>query len=84
MLAFTGDVQVWQVYSMALFLGLATAVDNPTRQSFVTELVGRDRLRNAISMVSSTFQLGSLIGPALGGLLLGTDRHRLGLRAQRG
>ncbi|WP_328321968.1 MFS transporter [Kribbella sp. NBC_00382] len=71
-LAFTGQVQVWQVYSLALFLGLATAVDNPTRQSFVTELVGKQRLRNAISMVSSTFQLGSLIGPALGGALLGT------------
>jgi len=35
-LAFTGQVQVWQVYMMALILGLATAVDNPTRQSFVT------------------------------------------------
>ncbi|TDO44591.1 putative MFS family arabinose efflux permease [Kribbella sp. VKM Ac-2527] len=70
-LAFTGDVQVWQVYTMALALGLATAVDNPTRQSFVTELVEKDRLRNAISMVSSTFQLGSLIGPALGGAMVG-------------
>ena len=70
-LALTGDVHVWQVYSLALILGLATAVDNPTRQSFVTELVGRQRLRNAISMVSSTFQLGGLIGPALGGAMIG-------------
>jgi MFS family permease len=70
--AFIGDVQVWHVYTMAFVLGLATAVDNPTRQSFVTELVPRDKVRNAISMVSSTFQLGSLIGPALGGVLLGT------------
>ena len=70
--AFTGSVQVWHVYTMAFVLGLATAVDNPTRQSFVTELVPRETVRNAISMVSSTFQLGSLIGPALGGLLLGT------------
>src|SRR5262249_5364434 len=70
--AFTGQVQVWQVYTMAFFLGLATAVDNPTRQSFVTEIVPRDKLRNAISMVSSTFQLGSLLGAALGGVLLGS------------
>jgi MFS family permease len=70
--AFTGHVQVWHVYTMAFVLGLATAVDNPTRQSFVTELVPRDTVRNAISMVSSTFQLGSMIGPALGGVLLGT------------
>jgi MFS family permease len=69
--AFTGHVQVWHVYLMAFVLGLATAVDNPTRQSFVTEIVPRDKVRNAISMVSSTFQLGSMIGPALGGVLLG-------------
>jgi MFS family permease len=70
-LALLGDVRVWQVYTLALILGLATAVDNPTRQSFVTELVGKQRLRNAISMVSSTFQLGGLIGPALGGAMIG-------------
>jgi MFS family permease len=70
-LALTGQIQVWQVYTLAFFLGLATAVDNPTRQSFVTELVGKQRLRNAISMVSSTFQLGGLIGPALGGAMIG-------------
>ncbi|WUJ68440.1 MFS transporter [Kribbella soli] len=69
--AFTGHVQVWHVYTMAFVLGLATAVDNPTRQSFVTEIVPRDTVRNAISMVSSTFQLGSMVGPALGGVLLG-------------
>ncbi|MFD3399575.1 MFS transporter [Kribbella sp. NPDC058693] len=68
---FTGHVQVWHVYTMAFVLGLSTAVDNPTRQSFVTELVPRDTVRNAISMVSSTFQLGSMAGPALGGVLLG-------------
>lgn len=67
----TGGVQVWQVYVLALILGLATAVDNPTRQSFVTELVGTHRLRSAISMISSVFQLGGLIGPALGGAMIG-------------
>jgi MFS family permease len=70
-LGLTGQVQVWHVYTLALVLGLATAVDNPTRQSFVTEMVGRDRVRNAISMVSSTFQLGGLLGPAVGGAMIG-------------
>ncbi|HEU4946179.1 MAG TPA: MFS transporter [Kribbella sp.] len=70
-LALAGHVQVWHVYTLALVLGLATAVDNPTRQSFVSEMVGRERVRNAISMVSSTFQLGGLIGPAVGGAMIG-------------
>lgn len=70
-LALSGHVQVWHVYTLALILGLATAVDNPTRQSFVSEMVGRERVRNAISMVSSTFQLGGLIGPAVGGAMIG-------------
>jgi MFS family permease len=66
------QVQVWQVYLLALGLGVATAVDNPTRQSFVTELVEAAQLRNAVSLVSSTFQLGAMIGPGISGLLIAT------------
>lgn len=70
-LALTGNVEVWHVYLLALGLGIATAVDNPSRQAFVNEMVGRENVRNAISMVSSTFQLGALIGPAIGGAMIG-------------
>jgi MFS family permease len=66
------QVQVWHVYLLALGLGVATAVDNPTRQSFVTELVEAAQLRNAVSLVSSTFQLGAMIGPGISGLLITT------------
>ncbi|WGW11569.1 MFS transporter [Saxibacter everestensis] len=71
-LALSGGVQVWHVYLVALLLGLVTVVDNPTRQAFVTELVGTRHLKNAISMNSSIFQIGGLIGPALSGVLMGT------------
>jgi MFS family permease len=40
-LALTGTVRLWQVYLLALALGMVTVVDNPTRQTFVTEMVGQ-------------------------------------------
>ena len=70
LLALTGVVQVWHVYVIALVLGLVTVLDQPARQVFVNELVGPTYLRNAISVNSTTFQLGGLIGPALAGLML--------------
>jgi MFS family permease len=69
-MALTGAVQVWHVYVIALVLGLVTVLDQPARQVFVNELVGPKYLRNAISVNSTTFQLGGLIGPALAGLML--------------
>ena len=69
-LAISQVVQVWHVYVIALVLGLVTVLDQPARQVFVNELVGPRYLRNAISVNSTTFQLGGLIGPALAGILL--------------
>lgn len=69
-LAISQVVQVWHVYVIALVLGLVTVLDQPARQVFVNELVGPKYLRNAISVNSTTFQLGGLIGPALAGILL--------------
>ena len=57
----TGVVEVWHIMLVALIVGLATVIDNPTRQVFVNELVGPKYLRNAISLNSSVFQLGALI-----------------------
>lgn len=69
-LALTGTVQPWHVYLVAFGLGLVTAVDNPTRQVFVSELVGARHIGNAVSLNSSVFQFGALVGPALSGLLI--------------
>jgi MFS family permease len=69
-LALSGAIEVWHVYVIAFVLGLVTVLDQPARQVFVHELVGPQYLRNAISVNSTTFQLGGLIGPALAGALL--------------
>jgi MFS family permease len=69
-LAISGVVEVWHVFVIAFLIGMVTVVDNPTRQVFVNELVGPRHLRNAISVNSSVFQLGGLIGPAVAGVLL--------------
>ena len=69
-LALTGAVQVWHVYLVALLLGMVTVIDNPTRQVFVAELVGDRHIGNAVSLNSSVFQFGALVGPALTGILI--------------
>ncbi|HEX6501310.1 MAG TPA: MFS transporter [Micromonosporaceae bacterium] len=69
-LTLTDRVQAWHVYVVAFVLGCVTAVDNPTRQSFVNEMVGPEQLRNAISINSSVFQSAALVGPAISGALI--------------
>jgi MFS family permease len=69
-LALTHTVQVWHIWVIAFAVGLVVVIDNPTRQVFASELVGPRKLRNAISINSSVFQLGGLIGPAVAGFLL--------------
>lgn len=69
-LTLTGEIRVEHVYVVALLLGLVTAVDNPARQVFVPELVGREHLRPAVSINSCVFQLGGLVGPAVGGVVI--------------
>jgi len=69
-LTLTGVVQVWHVYLMAFLTGLVTVVDNPTRQTFVSEMVGVRQLRNAVSLNSANFQTARMIGPALAGAVI--------------
>ncbi|MBO0788193.1 MAG: MFS transporter [Actinobacteria bacterium] len=69
-LALTGLVQVWQVYLLAFALGMVAVVDNPTRQTFAAEMVGRDGVANAIALNSATFNLARITGPAVAGLVI--------------
>jgi MFS family permease len=71
-LTLTGVVEVWHVYLVAFLLGMVTVVDNPARQSFVSEMVGPAQLRNAVSLNSANFQSARLIGPAVAGVLITT------------
>lgn len=69
-LDFLGVVRVWHVFVLAFALGLATVVDNPTRQAFVFEMVGKEDLPNAVALNSATFNGARLVGPAIAGLLI--------------
>jgi MFS family permease len=69
-LALTGTVRIWQVYALAFGLGLATVVDNPTRQAFAVEMVGRRDLANAIGLNSAVFNLARIAGPAIAGIVI--------------
>ncbi|MFF4400404.1 MFS transporter [Streptomyces sp. NPDC001480] len=69
-LTLTGHVQVWHVYLAAFAVGLATVVDNPARQSFVSEMVGPEQLQNAVSLNSANFQSARLVGPAVAGVMI--------------
>src|ERR1700729_759 len=70
LLALTGRVQIWNVYVLALGLGAVTVVDNPTRQAFAAEMVGRDGMANAIALNSAVFNLARIAGPAVAGLVI--------------
>jgi len=69
-LTLSGAVEAWHVFAIAFATGMVTVIDNPARQVIVSELVGQRHLRNAISVNSSVFQLGGMIGPAIAGVLL--------------
>ncbi|HXF51980.1 MAG TPA: MFS transporter [Dehalococcoidia bacterium] len=72
LLVWTGQVRLWHVYGLAFVLGLANAFDQPTRQSFVVEMVGKDDLPNAIALNSGMFNAARLLGPAVGGFVIAT------------
>ncbi|WP_084658913.1 MFS transporter [Thermogemmatispora onikobensis] len=66
----SGTVQIWHVLVLALLLGITNALDMPTRQAFVVEMVGREDLPNAVALNSSLFNMARVLGPAIGGLLI--------------
>ncbi|MGD9572012.1 MAG: MFS transporter [Thermoleophilia bacterium] len=71
-LTVTGLVELWMVIALALVVGLVTACDNPARQSFVQEMVGDERLRNAVSLNSVLMNAARAVGPAVAGVLIAT------------
>ena len=63
-------IQLWQVYAVAALFGITNALDMPTRQSFVSEMVGKDSVMNAIALNATMFNTGRVLGPAMAGLIL--------------
>jgi MFS family permease len=69
-LTLTGNVTIWMVYALVLVRGTVTAIDNPARQSFVSEIVGPERVVNAVSLNSVIVHTSRIVGPALAGIVI--------------
>ena len=69
-LVVTGSVRLWQIFVLAFVQGIAAALDNPARQTFVSEMVPRESLSNAVGLNSASFNAGRLIGPGVAGLVI--------------
>ena len=80
-LTITGAVQIWQVYALAILLGLNQCFENPARQAFIMELVGAEHVRNAVSLQSVLNSMARALGPAAAGVIHG-DFERGFIRAE--
>jgi MFS family permease len=67
-----GVVQAWMVFALVFARGAVNAVDNPTRQSFVVEMVGGDRVVNAVSLNSVLVHCARIVGPSLAAIVIAT------------
>lgn len=71
-LVYTDTIHIWTLFVFATIYGLVDVIDNPTRQTFVHEMVGRDNIRNAIALNSTEANLARTIGPLVAGSLIAT------------
>ncbi len=71
-LTISGVVELWMVYVIAAGFGAVTAVDNPSRQTFVMEMVGPADIANAVTLNSVVVNAARAIGPAIGGVIIAT------------
>ena len=69
-LVVTHEVQLWQVYVLAAMLGMVNVFDNPARQTFIMEMVGREDLPNAVSLNTVVMNASRVVGPAIGGVII--------------
>jgi MFS family permease len=65
-----GHVEIWMVFALVFARGAVNAIDNPARQSFVTELVGPERTVNAVALNSVIVHSARIVGPAGAGVVI--------------
>ena len=66
----SGSMTTTLLFIFSALLGVATAIDGPARQSFVSDLVDRVELPNAVALNSTSFNTARLIGPAAAGFII--------------
>ena len=70
-LFFFGNIAVWHIMVLSVFLGLVSAFEIPLRHAFIVDIVDdRKDLGNAIALNSSLFNSARLIGPSVAGILI--------------
>jgi MFS family permease len=69
-IAATGIAAPWMVLALVLVRGSILALDNPARQSFVVEIVGKDRVLNAVALNSVVVHCSRILGPAAAGTII--------------
>jgi MFS family permease len=77
-LVLTGVATLWWVFVTAALFGVISAIETPVRQAFVSELVSRELLPNALSLSSATFNTARVVGPAVAGLVIAALHDRTG------
>jgi MFS family permease len=69
-LTVSGSIDVWMVYALVLARGAINALDNPARQSFAIEMVGPDKVVNAVALNSVIIHTARILGPAAAGVVI--------------
>jgi MFS family permease len=72
LLGLTADIRLWHIIVLYFFFGALLAIDHPARRAFLVDLVSQDDLANAVALNASIFNIASLMGYALAGVLIVT------------
>ncbi len=70
LLAVSGTIRLWQIVALYFVFGAILAIDHPARRAFLVELVDKDELASAVALNATVFNMSSLIGYALAGILI--------------
>ncbi|MES2020042.1 MAG: MFS transporter [Pseudomonadota bacterium] len=71
-LVLSHHMQMWVVFVVALVFGTLSALDNPARQAFIPEMVGKGLIRNAVTINSTMVNVGRALGPLVAAGLVST------------
>ncbi len=66
-----GHIKYYQIIVLATMLGITNTIDNPTRQTFVRDMVGDDNILSAIALNSSLINFARIVGPSIAGIMMG-------------
>ncbi len=65
-----GALQTWHIFAVAFIQGTTKAIEDPSRRTGIFDIVGRERIVNAMSLDVIAQNVGKMIGPVVGGLLI--------------